>query len=150
MTYKLRPIKHPDAPYVIEFSSPARGDSLEGCLLQEPGSGRIFIGPATMQVIHMEVIAPHHIMEFGKAPDGTLIPPVAGEWRVTVNYAPVHLGGELFWLPTTIDSVITAASSVAIGRASNSSTWSFNARYRNYHKLEVTSRILPADAPSTP
>jgi hypothetical protein len=56
----------------------------------------------------------------------------------------------LFWLPTTIDSVITAANSSTIGRPYNSSTWSFNARYRNYHKLEVTSRILPADAPSTP
>jgi hypothetical protein len=57
-------------------------------------------------------------------------------------------GGEIFWMPSTIASRTTSGSGTF-----HAIVWSYRASYRNYHKLEVTSRILPASevgAPLTP
>jgi hypothetical protein len=62
-----------------------------------------------------------------------------------VDYAPVLLGGETFWMP----------SAITMRNVSGSGTfhmmiWSYKATYRNYHLMEVTSRILPGGAAPSP
>lgn len=124
MSYALEPAK-PGKPYVIQFATlPGKHDH---CLLIEESSGRVFIDPATMQVQRMELVVPNHI----------IVPQTVGVWRIRIDYAPVLLDERTFWMPTTIAS--TAVSSYD----GNLTEWAFNARYSNYHKLEVTSRILP-------
>jgi hypothetical protein len=145
MTYKLHPIRHPKDPYVVEFSSFGRHTFAANCILKEGGSGRVIIEPATMQVKRMELDAPQHELFFDTSPDGSHSPPVVGEWVISVSYSPTPLGAETFWLPRDIESVITVRSEQARSGHTNFGTWNFDAHYRNYHKLEVTSRILPAD-----
>jgi hypothetical protein len=67
---------------------------------------------------------------------------LVGRWDVTVEYAPVLLGGKSFWLPTKVSDRMR--SSLVRNR------WSYDATYSNYHKLEVTSRILPASGAPAP
>jgi hypothetical protein len=61
-----------------------------------------------------------------------------GERLLTVDYAPIPLGPETFWLPTTITSRDTTGKGTF-----HPTVWTFQATYRNYHKLEVTTRIVP-------
>jgi hypothetical protein len=143
MSYKLQPIKprHPRDPYIIEFVTVANPENLSDCLLRENGSGRVLIDRTTMQIKRMELNAPNHILTFaGTTPDGRPISPVVGPWAVSVDYAPILLGGRTFWMPSTITSKMTAIPTV----------WSFKARYSNYHKLEVTSRIVPSTEETAP
>ncbi|HUZ94267.1 MAG TPA: hypothetical protein VMU57_05080 [Edaphobacter sp.] len=130
MSYALEPTL-PGEPYVIQFATlPGRHAN---CLLTEESRGRVFIDPATMQVKRMELIAPHH----------TILPQTVGVWRITIDYAPVLLDARTFWMPTTIAS--TAISTFD----GNQTVWAFDARYSSYHRLEVTSRILPPSSPAT-
>jgi hypothetical protein len=127
---------------VIQFASLPERKRADDCGIQEDVSGRVQIDPETMQVTRLEFTVPRHLV------GSTLIPvspvyseiglaaePIVGRWSVTVEYAPVVLGGKSFWLPTKIsDNII--GSSVR-------ERWMYNATYSNYHKMEVTSRILP-------
>ena len=106
------------------------------CLLQEEGKGRVFVDPASMQITHMELTTPHHTIIPGSAWES----PLKGEWRLDVDYAPVTLGGQTFWMPTEITSRETSG-----GGTFHQTVWSFHATYRNFHKLQVTSTIVPAD-----
>jgi hypothetical protein len=143
MHYTLEPIKpnSPREPYVVEFSSLPSNERPTNCLLQEDGSGRIFIDPGTMEIKRMELAAPHHtVFAATKTANGFNIPPIIGAWDLSVDYSPILLGGQSFWLPATITSSTISTSGVP-----SKTVWSFLATYRNYHKLEVTSRILPFD-----
>lgn len=142
MSYTLRPPRprHPRDPYVIHFKSLYSQNHPEHCLLQEDGSGRIVIDPVTLQITRMELRAPKHvILPAGRSANGNPIPAALGEWILSVDYAPVLLGGETFWLPTIITSHATTGNG-----GPDATVWTFKAQYSNYHKLEVTSRILPA------
>lgn len=142
MSYTLRPHRQSRAPYVIHFKSLYKQNHPEHCLLQEDGSGRVIIDPVTLQIVRMELTAPEHIIfPAAKAPNGNNVPAVIGEWILAVDYAPVLLGGQTFWLPATI----TSHATTGLG-GPNATVWTFKARYTNYHKLEVTSRILPANS----
>jgi hypothetical protein len=126
MSYALEPTK-PGEPYVIQFATlPGKHAN---CLLTEESSGRVFIDPATMQVKRMELIAPHH----------TILPQTIGVWRITIDYSPVLLEERTFWMPATI------ASTAITTYDENQTVWAFDAVYSNYHKLEVSFRILPPD-----
>ena len=128
------------------FASLPFSERPTNCLLQEDGSGRVFVDPATMQIKRMELTAPHHtVFPGGKTANGFNIPPIIGVWDISVDYSPVLLGGQSFWLPATITSRATSSSGVP-----SKTVWSFLATYRNYHKLEVTSRILPFDGQPVP
>jgi hypothetical protein len=131
MNYSLEPTK-PGEPYVIQFAT-LPGKPAANCLLTESSSGRVFIDPATMQIKRMVMIAPYH----------TILPQTVGVWRIAIDYAPVLLDGKTFWMPITIAS--TAISTYD----DNQTVWAFDAHYSNYHKLEVTSHILPPDGPYT-
>lgn len=137
MRYKLEPIKRLGKPYIVEFTSIYKRDHPPNCLLEEDGSGRVFIDPATMQIKRMELTAPNHTMVYSRDASGYTAPPVTGTWVIAIDYAPVLLGGQTFWLPATVTSSMTGVAAL------HQTTWSFNAHYTNYHKLEVTSRIVP-------
>jgi hypothetical protein len=137
MRYKLRPLKS-GQPYIVEFVSIPAAERPQNCLLQEDGSGRVFIDPTTFEITRIELTAPHHtIVPAGKTANGYNIPAIIGTWDLSIDYAPVQLDRKTFWMPTTINSTGTA------GYIADKTVWSFKANYRNYHKLEVTSRILP-------
>jgi hypothetical protein len=167
MNYKLRPIKasrgkdRTPAPYVVEFSTVPERLRPANCLLQEEGKGRVFIDPATMQITRMELTAPNHLIAEARTADGQKALPILGPWEVSVDYTPVQLAAQTFWMPATIASIMTHDQGVTVSlsgprtrvggvEAVNSTIWSFQATYRNYHKLEVTSRIVPTDDSPAP
>jgi hypothetical protein len=138
MNYTLERSKRkaPDAPYVIHFATVLTPQNTAGCLLQEKGKGQVYIDPATMQITRLELITPHHTIDPGDAFNS----PSVGDRVLSVDYAPVLLEGQSFWMPSTIASTVTR------GRGTYHVTvWSFKASYRNFHKLEVTSRMMPFD-----
>jgi hypothetical protein len=138
MHYELQPInpKNPTTPYVIRFSTT---QTTAACLLQEDSHGRVTIDPASMQIKRLELTTPDHTVVRGDA----FTTSVTGKRVITVDYAPILLGGETFWMPATI------ALHTTTGGGFHRLVWSFRATYRNYHKMEVTSRILPSSE-STP
>jgi hypothetical protein len=128
MHYALQPVK-PETlshPYVVEFSTLPKNQRPSTCLIDE-GTGQVFVDRDTMQVTRMELTVPHHVINPGEV----------GTWHISVSYAPVLLGGNTFWMPAAITSTATPTDTYV------PTVWSFDARYTNYHKLEVTSRILP-------
>jgi hypothetical protein len=136
MHYTLKPIPEDgQGPYVVEFESVPKKQRSAGCLLQEDGSGRVLIDSDSMQIERIQLTAPHHVIGSVNLNDGRL----EGVWTVSVDYVPVVLGDETLWMPSTISGRITGENVPSV--------WSFDATYRNFHKLEVTSRIVPSGAP---
>lgn len=128
MNYKLDRI-HPGRPYVIRFSTEPHPTQPSTCLLDESSKGQVFLDPATLQITRLELTTPHHRISRDTQAQRIL----------SVDYAPVQLDARTFWMPATITSRITADANTF-----HPTIWSFKATYRNYHKLEVTSRIVPA------
>jgi hypothetical protein len=143
MNYTLQRLNRnrPTEPYIVHFATVLTPENTAGCLLQEGSKGRVFIDPASMQIAHLELTTPRHIIFRGDAYTSRVV----GERVLTVDYAPVELGGETFWMPSTITSRTTSDAGTF-----HPIVWSFRATYRNYHKLEVTSRILPANGTAEP
>jgi hypothetical protein len=138
MRYTLQPIKpYATDPYIVEFSSVLVQQRPSGCLLQEEGAGRVFIDRDTMQVKRIELTAPHHTIVPASRTQSKLV----GSWTVAVDYAPVELDDQTLWMPKDISS---QARAVGYG------VWTFVAEYSDYHKLEVTSHILPPSEASAP
>ena len=154
MSYKLLPIKQADSrkPYIVQFASVAASERPDDCLMQEDISGRVLIDPETMQIKRMEFHAPHHlIVPGGRTSAGGVIPQVVGVWDLTIDYTPVELGGKSFWLPAEIKGKMSGSPDGMVYGNFNGSLdldpfhtdWTLYADYSNYHKLEVTSRIVP-------
>jgi hypothetical protein len=137
MNYTLqRPKRNdPNAPYVITFSTVLTPENTANCLLQEKTTGRASIDPAAMQITHLELTTPHHTI----IPESPYESAIKGQRVLTVDYSPIQLDGQTFWMP----AVITSRSISGAGTF-HAIVWSFRATYRNFHRLEVTSRILPA------
>jgi hypothetical protein len=135
MNYALQRINRdrPTEPYIVRFATVLTPRNTADCLLQENSKGRVFIDPATMQITHLELTTPRHTI----IPGDLYTSPIVGTRVVSVDYAPVLLGGESFWMPSTITSRNTSGSGTF-----DMIVWSYRATYRNYHKLEVRSRIL--------
>jgi hypothetical protein len=129
MSYTLQPIDpgHPNEPYVIQFTTLPNTRRRSECVLKEEGAGRVFVDPATMQVTRMELRAPNHAINPGEV----------GLWYISINYAPILLVGQTFWMPTALTSTATPSD------VYTPTVYSFSARYADYHKLEVTSHIVP-------
>lgn len=136
MNYALQRINRnrPAEPYIVRFANVLTPQNSANCLLQEKSKGRVFIDPATMQITHLEITTPHHTI----IPGSAYRLPVVGQRILTTDYAPVLLGGETFWMPSAITVRATSGSGTF-----HPIVWSFHAIYSNYHKLEVTSRIVP-------
>lgn len=133
MRYTLQPpsSKTPEGPYIVQFATIP--DHQTNCVLQEEATGRVFVDRASMQVVRMELTAPHH----------EIAPGYFGLWTIAIDYLPVQLGENTFWLPKTIISTLQP-------KDESSTQWSFNAGYKDYHKLDVTFRILPFESPTIP
>ena len=133
MNYSLQRINRgrPGEPYVVRFATVLTPRNTADCFLQEESKGRVFIDPATMQVRRLEITTPHHTIVDG-SPYAT---GDVGRRELSVDYAPVLLGGGTFWMPSAITMRTTSGSGF------DTVAWSFRAVYRNYHRLEVTSRI---------
>jgi hypothetical protein len=139
MRYELEPgkKKRPGAPYTIRFATALTPQNAANCLLQESSKGRAFIDPASMEITHLELTTPHHVI----APADAWSPPVTGKRVLTVDYAPLELGGGTFWMPATI-----TMQAIRGENSFHKTIWSFQATYSNYHKLEVTTRIVPGSS----
>ena len=136
MSYALQRINRdrPAEPYVVRFATNLTPQNSANCLLQENSKGRVFIDPASLQITRLELTTPRHLI----IPANSFTAPIVGRRVLSVDYAPVLLGGETFWMPSTITMSNTSGSGTF-----HMMLWSFRATYRNYHRLEVTSRILP-------
>jgi hypothetical protein len=142
INYTLDRIKrNPTTRYIVRFASVLTPQNSAACLLDEEGKGRVFIDPASMQITRLELTTPHHVIMPGSAWES----PVSGQRALMVDYAPVVLGGETFWMPSTITSRSTSGAGTF-----HQIVWSFKATYRNFHKLEVTSRVVPTSESPTP
>jgi len=147
-TLKTTGKSKPSDPIVIQFASLPERKRPDDCGIQEDVSGRVQIDLETMQVTRLEFTVPRHLVGSTVIPIsrvyselGLAAEPIVGRWSVTVEYAPVVLGGKSFWLPTKISDNIVGSSV--------RERWTYDATYSNYHKLEVTSRIVPgSEAPA--
>jgi hypothetical protein len=130
MSYTLQPIdpEHPNQPYVIQFTTLPNTQPRPECALKEQGSGRVLVDPTTMQVTRLELRAPNHVINSAET----------GIWQVSIDYAPVSFVGKTFWMPSTVTSAAFPNG------AYTPIVYSFSARYSDYHKLEVTSHIVPS------
>ena len=136
MKYTLERVhaNRPNEPYVVSFATTLTPQNYAGCLLQEKSKGRVVIDPASMEITRLEMTTPRHVI----VPRNPYAPAVIGKRVVTVDYAPVVLDGDTFWMPSAITS-----HDVSTSEGFHATVWSFEAAYRNYHRLEVKSRILP-------
>jgi hypothetical protein len=142
--YTLRPIQpdQPAAPYVIEFTTAPKAQRPPDCVLQDDGSGRIFVDSDSMQITRIEFTAPHHPlsgeveMSYGRP-----VRAPTGLWSISIDYASVPLSRTVFWLPSTVTGTLTGGPGPTV--------WSFEAHYNNFHQLEVESHVVapPPDAP---
>jgi hypothetical protein len=143
MRYELQRSKkgRPNAPYVVRFATDLTPENSADCLLQEQSTGRVSIDPVSLQITRLEITTPRHTL----IEDSTNASHGVGKREITVDYAPVVFGGETFWLPSMIAMRVTSGAGTF-----HAGVWSFKAGYRNYHKLEVTSRVVPRGAGSEP
>ena len=130
MNYKLERRKSP-GEIVVSFATLLTPSNTAGCFLQEKSKGRVVIDAASMQVKRLEIETPRHVFD-----DGNEYEAGVGRRELTVDYAPVLLGSGTFWMPSAIGMRTTSGSSFEL------TVWSFEATYRNYHRLEVKSTIL--------
>jgi hypothetical protein len=132
--YTLQKIskKRPNAPYVVRFATLLTPENTATCLLQEESTGRAVIDPASMQITHLELKTPRHII----IPEDRSASAVVGTRYISVDYVPVLLGGERFWMPSMIGMHSTSETGTF-----HKSAWSFAASYRGCHELKVTARI---------
>jgi hypothetical protein len=131
MNYKLERRKVP-GEIVVSFATFLTPSNTADCFLQEKSKGRVVVDAASMQVKRLEIETPRHVIDEGDEYSEAEV----GRRELTVDYAPVLLGSGTFWMPSAIGMRTTSGSSFDL------TVWMFQATYRNYHKLEVSSRIL--------
>jgi hypothetical protein len=143
MSYSLQRSNkdRPGEPYIVRFATVLTPQNSAECLLKENSTGRVFIDPASFEITHVELTTPHHVI----IPGNRFAAPITGRRVLSVDYLPVVLGGETFSMPSTITMHEVSGSGTF-----HMMVWSYKATYRNYHLLEVTSRILPGDEAPAP
>jgi hypothetical protein len=134
MDYELQRKSH--GAYVIGFKTKDDAPKRPDCLLQEKAHGRVLIDPASMQITRLELTTPRHMIRDERW--SKWYPSLKSEWVITVDYAPVLLDGISFWMPENISSRVTSDPNTF-----HSTTWLFKASYKDFHKLEVSSRMVP-------
>jgi hypothetical protein len=151
--YKLHPARRgrPADRDVIEFEDLPPQQRDPSCPYTDKISGRAFVELESMRVVRMETKMRDHPTPLG----------FTETWDWAIDYAAVTLGGKTFWMPATIHSravpnpsaAADATSSSGGGRrgggASGSSrgsplTYTLDAKYTDYHRMNVVSRIVPA------
>lgn len=125
--------KRPAEPYTVRFATVLTSQDSAKCLLSEKSTGVAVIDPASMEITHLEIRTPRHVIQPGYFYQSAVV----GQRVITVDYEPIALNGETFWLPSMIDLQVTQGAG-----SFHKTVWSFHATYRNYHQLQVTSRIV--------
>lgn len=115
---------------VLNYTAPTENLLQRGC--PEIRLGKVFIDPTTFHLLRVEARIPDHEITRG----------VFGLWTWSIDYTPVALGGKTFWMPKTIESEAIPKDRLV--------AWSFVATYSHYHKLQVTSHIVPDAEGSSP
>jgi hypothetical protein len=110
---------------VIDYVMKPDGLNDPSCPGPEKQSGRAWFDPVSFHTLRIEMAIPNH-----RDNNGTRV-----LWTWEVDYAPVSFDSKQFWLPKTITSKAIANDASGI--------WTFVATYSNYHKLTVSSRIVP-------
>jgi hypothetical protein len=131
--YTLEPSALLDKSPAIPIRYALRNDlvSEDGCPTDKQ-SGRAWIDPATLHLLRVEMTTPNY-----KDNNGHRV-----LWTWTIDYAPTAIDNKQFWMPRTITSRADANDA--------SGTWLFTATYSNYHKLNVSSRIITDVDKNTP
>jgi hypothetical protein len=117
---------------VVGFATFLTPSNTDDCFLQEKSKGRVVVDAASMQVKRLEIETPRHVIDDGSEYSEAEV----GRRELTVDYAPVLLGTETFWMPSAIGMRTSSGSSFDV------TVWTFEATYRDYHRLEVKSKIL--------
>ncbi|WP_263416903.1 hypothetical protein [Terriglobus albidus] len=125
--------KRPREPYTIRFATVLTSQDSPRCLLSEKSNGIAVIDPDSMEITHLEIRTPRHVIQPGYFYQSAVV----GQRVITIDYEPVALNGQAFWLPSMIDLQVTQGAG-----SFHKTVWSFHATYRNYHQLQVTSRIV--------
>lgn len=135
MDYDLQPRhkKNPGEPYIVRFATSLTPHNPADCLLEEKSKGRAFIDPMSMQITRLELTTPHHTIIPGDSYESAIV----GVRVIDVDYAPVLLGKETFWMPSTI-----ALRATSGGGTFHRQVWSFRAGYSNYHRVAGSSHIV--------
>ena len=143
MSYSLQRSKKdgPGEPYVVRFATVLTPQNSADCFLQENSKGRALIDPTSFKITHVEFTTSHHVI----IPGNRFTAPIIGKRVLSIDYVPVVLGGEPFSLPSAITMREVSGSGTF-----HMMVWSYKATYRNYHLLEVTSRILPGSETPAP
>ncbi len=110
---------------VVDYALKSTAIDNQACPGPEMHRGRAFIDPQTMEIVRLEQ----------RTPDHEINPGVYGPWTWSIDYDEVIFNDKPFWMPKIVTSIATAKDSRF--------EWTFVATYRNYHKLTVTSHILP-------
>jgi hypothetical protein len=147
--YKLHPARpnHPKDRIVVDFEELPPSERDDDCPSNGKISGKETIDQATRRAVRLQTTTTNHLSQFG----------YNETWEWTIEYAPVTLSTRVFWLPTTIRSravpdinALTAGAYAAPTRrggpgSPNSArplTYTLEAKYTDYHLLNVTSRIV--------
>jgi len=150
---------HGSTVLVVDYTSKQFLSRDAKCPVSEQHSGRVFLDPASLQIVRLEQVRPRHDIsqeisgEFRQFLDG--VPKLTGmggasvpqqengqgkeltaTWAWSIDYAQVTLNGRTFWLPKTITSKTSTNDGPQVH-------WSFAASYSNYHLMDVHSTILP-------
>lgn len=117
--------------YQVDFATVPQEQRTINCILQESATGYATVDPQSMQITHVEIFVPYHQV-IAQRPDGSYLPAAYGPWHVEITYAPITLD-KVYWTPSEINAKTVTSDS----------TWTVRANYSRYHKLVVTSRIVP-------
>ena len=125
--YTLEPAGELNKAPAIVIDYAIKPDALgdPSCPGPEKQSGRAWFDPINFHTLRIEMAIPNH-----KDNNGIRV-----LWTWAVDYAAVSFDSKQFWLPKTITSKAEANDASGI--------WIFTASYSNYHKLTVSSRIVP-------
>lgn len=129
----------------LQFKQRAPESSQGDCPPSEYAYGTVMVEPESFHILSIEKTVPAF-----KMPNRTW-----GKWNWKVEYAPVHLGTEEFWLPKHIVSASSSLSDsrfipLALSRGLDSvpldrsqSEWLFNAHYSDFQLFHAESHVLP-------
>ncbi len=103
---------------------------------------KAFIDPVSFQVLRLEDSQEDIAVGFASSLPFMPVPSGHNNFRLTVDYAPVNIGGGTFWLPRTVTA--------SIADKKRPVSLEYEAHYANYRKFAVTSTIVPTSVDASP
>ena len=122
---------------MLEYETAQNATLADKCPLREPVAGRALVDSETMTMVRFEQKRPRHAPEMSTIQKLGISPEAVGDWRWSIDYAPVMLGGRSYWLPKTISSTFEVFERHVL--------WSMVSNYSHYQLATVRARILLPD-----